>query len=102
MGAPGLLKVSFWAPLWRPWASEGRLRATSGATGRRRDAHVCTDMLFRAKVTPPGTPKCLSAAWAVTLWRPGKAALGRLGRGFRVGKTTFQQNGVSAGPSKRD
>ena len=45
-GALGFLKVSFWAPFLGPWASQGRLRAASGAPVRRHNSRVCTKTLF--------------------------------------------------------
>jgi len=53
MGAPGLLKVSIWAPLWRPWASEGRLRRLRAPPGAAVACN-CAPTHFFTKKRPPG------------------------------------------------
>ena len=49
--------MSFWGPLWRPWASQGRLCAAVGPTVRSRIAHVRTDTLFHENGLPRAPPK---------------------------------------------
>ena len=102
MDAPGPLKVSFRAPLWRPWGSRGRLRVTLGASVRSRNAHVRTGTIFHEKAVTRAPPNGIRRQRRRPLWRLGKTALRLPGRGFRVRKTTFERNGVFAGPSKRD
>jgi len=75
---------------------------TSGATVRSRNAPVRTNTIFHEKDVSRAPSNGGLRRGRGDLWRGGKTALSPPQRGFHVGKTTFQQNEVSAGPSKRD
>ena len=78
--------MSFWAPLWRPWASQGRLCASLGATVHSDNAHVRTNTLFHENGLPRAPPKKVGGIGAATCGPWVKQHLGVPGEVFVWGK----------------